>query len=336
MRRLIYALSVILAAGLFFALAGALGADTDQAICVDCHTTHSRVPKPVTTTTAAPTTTTQPPATTTTAVPTTTTTLPPTTTTTALSVKTEGMVLASDGTIENLSIVFPLPLVYGTYGIRGSGISQGTIRNVVIDNAYGGVKIGSGSQSVGLVVDSYSTTNNAQSLFLADVSDSTFRNMDLHIATTAEFDSHGRRHVIYLEKDNHNLRFSHLRLRGGTSYALQLFHGGGWAEASSDLTFDDVTIESPALNGAVVLGDYYERVTMANLRVTSPAAAVSVFRLREVRDVVIDGFEAWGGAALVTSSGAPVSNVVFRNGTYHGPKLGSIPGVTFENVTLAP
>jgi hypothetical protein len=199
------------------------------------------------------------------------------------------------------------------------------------------MKIGSGSQSK-LNVDGFVVQGSVQALFLANVSDSTFRNMNFNCPYWANAQTGSKNHTLYIERGNSNLSFYNLTSTGGSNWPIHLYNYETYSSygMGRNILFDGLTVNSQV--GAIVISEGFDGVTMRNVKATA-GNGWPVFRMYgAARNIVIDGFEAWGPGPLVDkwTGGANPVNVVFRNGVYHGPSLGSVPGVTFENVKLAP
>jgi len=222
-----------------------------------------------------------------------------------------------------------------TRGLYGAGINGATLKNLRFEGTAGqGVyawKFGSGTQSINIQADGIIAVGINQ-MFMADVSDSTFRNMSINAWVNPSTSNH----ALYLERDCHNLLFENLTLSGGHGQVLHLYQEtSGWLNGSSDITFNGLTITGGYME-PIVFGDYFERVTVKNAKLTNTGSG-AIFNFRRCRDILIDGFEAWGKGPLVMSDyPTEALRIVVRNGVYHGPSLGSVPGVTFENVTLVP
>jgi hypothetical protein len=233
---------------------------------------------------------------------------------------------------------------YGAIGIDASGSQGGVIRDVRLENLAYGLKIGSGPQTRGLSVDGVVATNNSQALFLANVSDSNLRNLDLQCYSVADAPSGSKNHVIYLERGNHNLLFTNVTLSGGSGQTLQMFCYENRDEPSDDITFDGLTIRD-SVHGPIVISGGYSRVTIKNLRATASGADFPVIQLYgDADNIVIDGFECWGGQALLGTADGPLPharNIVLKNGIYHGGTLvygaGKIDGLVIDSsVRLEP
>ena len=211
--------------------------------------------------------------------------------------------------------------------LSGNGINGATLTHLLIENSHYGMKIGSGAQSQGIQADGLIFRHAAEPLFLADVSDSTFTNLDIQ----ADRYSNNQWHGIYMERDLHNITIRDSVIRGGSGYTVQMYYSGG---GSSGILFENVTIDAREGRYPLVIWGY-SNVTFRNVTLLAdPASDGAIVRLHgTATNILFDGFTASGGSALVRPySGQNPVNVIFRNGTYDGPTLGS--GATFENVSL--
>ena len=212
----------------------------------------------------------------------------------------------------------------GAIGISGSGLDGNTIQDVRFENLDYGLKIGAGAQSRGLRIDDVIATNNTQAIFVANLSDSRFSNLDLQSYYVPDAQSGNKNHVIYLERGNHNLTFENVTLSGGSGQTLQMYCYNNRNEPSDHITFKGLTIEN-ANHGPIVISGGYSHVTIKNLKATATGDEFPVIQLYgDATDITIDGFECWGGQALLGTADGPSArarNVVLKNGIYHGSSL---------------
>ena len=297
-------------------------------------------PAPGTTTTLPATTTTMVAPTTTTTAPTTTTTVAPTTTTTASNTTTTMTVpgaytpsgsirLYSGGSIVNKSFDSGNP-ENGATEVYGYGISGATLTHLLFERAHYGLKIGTGAQSYNIVADGLTFRHLAEPMLLANVSNSTFSNIDIQADKYATNQWHG----LYLERQLHNVTFRNLKIAGGSGYALQLYTTSNTSET---LLFENVILDARTGRYPLVIQGF-SHVIFRNLTIIGGPAGGALIRFYGgTDDVVFDGFTATGGDRLVGWQYEQPTNVVFRNGTYDGPTLTDEPGAfRFENVTLVP
>ncbi len=219
------------------------------------------------------------------------------------------------------------------YGLWGDGLQGNTFKHMLFDHVANGLKIGSGAQSSGLVGSDLKFADCDMPLFLSCVDDSEFSDMELQANLIA---GNNLYHCAYLERNCHRLKFSRVKMFGGSGYCLQLYTESG---ASVGAEFTDVLLDATKGRYPLVIWGWSE-VVFKNLTMIMPAGVSGwCARLHETaKNVVFDGFTAQGGQALVGTYGNSPTNVVFRNGSYKGPALTpgdvAIPGITFENVTL--
>jgi hypothetical protein len=215
---------------------------------------------------------------------------------------------------------------YRTSGLELSGPIDVTMRDLTFRNLGHGLKLGSGPQSTGLVLDTFKAQQCAVPLFVANVSDSTFTNLDVQASNLTANPGHG----IYLERTLRNLTFANVRITGGSGYCLHLYTESG---ASDHLVFDDVFIDATTGRYPLVVWGFSD-VTFRNTTLIMTAKDSPCVRIHSsAARVLFDGFSAGRGDSLSRPySDGPASGIVFRNGTYQGTTLGT--GATFENVTL--
>ena len=91
------------------------------------------------------------------------------------------------------------------------------------------------------------------------------------------------------------------------------------------------------LRYGVVIGGRFYNLTFNGLTIRQTDASGPCINFHNPRNVVIDGILAEGGSSLLGCATAPTyfpTDCVIRNGTYKGPEIGKVPGVTVTNVTL--
>lgn len=220
--------------------------------------------------------------------------------------------------------------------ITGNGIQTATGRNLMFENIGCGAKIGSGSQSRNLLFEDVQSRGCFGAFFFANVSDSTFRNFDLECVYIPNAQSGSKNHVIYLERGNHNLSFYDVKSTGGSNWPIHLYNYETTSQPSTDILFDGLDVDCQV--GAILISKGYDGVTLRHVTARS-GNGWPVFRAYgAATNVLVEDFECWGTGPLIdlaAGQGSPVG-WIFRNGVYHGPSLGSVPGVSFENVVLAP
>jgi hypothetical protein len=210
-------------------------------------------------------------------------------------------------------------------GIKVDGCTGVTIDDCAFNNLWYGVKIGTGYQSSGLTFTNSKAVNNCQALFVACLSDSTFQNLDLGVDSTGTW---GKNHVVYMNRDNHNLTFSNVTLTGGRGQALQLYmETQDTGDTSDNITFSGLTITTSY--GPIVISQNYKGVKFTELKATGGPTASVIQAYGAAANVSVNGFTCSGGMALVGSSDATDATAltgdatgwVVSNGTYKGTTL---------------
>ncbi len=242
------------------------------------------------------------------------------------NVSISGIKLISDSTNEYTDSL--------VVGINSSeGLSDLTITNLRTENLHKGIKIGSGPTSYRIFINGWTSVGDDQSLYLANVSNSTFNNLNLNCFTRSFYESGYKNHVIYLERGNDGLTFNNIRVSGGTGQSIHMYHES--TVNSKNIAFNHLVLNNP--NSGIVV-KRYNNVTFSDL-VGSISSAVGEqeFFVAELADnIKIDGFNVAGGSAALYSNGS-LTNVTMVNGTYHQSKFVqnqvSIIGFTTYNVT---
>lgn len=305
---------------------------------------------PSTTTTINPTTTTTSPTTTTsststtiiTPTTTTSTTLPPTTTSSTTTTTnppgtyTSTVDLESGLRISN-ALFTRASLDSSARGLSGSGFNDIVLTNIRGSNLKELIKVGSGPQSRNLMVDGLSVENTYGAMFIANLSDSSFRNITANVVTNGSTN-----HGMYLERGNHKLSFYNVNIQGGGGYGIHMYNYETASQPSDTITIDGGTIVRES-RSPIIISTGYSNVVIRNLKMTGPSSYPIIQLYGSPTDVIVEDFEAWGGSALVgvTKDGNPI-NITFRNGIYHGSTLidsadeSDITNLTFENVQIVP
>ena len=235
------------------------------------------------------------------------------------NVSLDGLTFQGPGASSSTSAV----QIAGPIGLRAT--------NLVFRGLHYGLKLGSGPQGSNVVVDGMVARDCAEPLFVANVSDSTFSNLDIQAPNL----NTNLWHCIYLERELHNLTFNNVRLTGGSGYSLQLYYSGG---GSDNIRFSNLTLDATTGRYPLVIWGY-SHVTFTNTVFIMPASSSGVVvRMDSPTDITFDGFTAQGGQALVgTYSGANPHDVVLRNGSYSGTRLlqsgSTITNLVVENVS---
>ncbi|OGH08118.1 MAG: hypothetical protein A2W22_01525 [Candidatus Levybacteria bacterium RBG_16_35_11] len=215
------------------------------------------------------------------------------------------------------------------YGAWGSGLTNVTLSGDTFMNTHYGLKIGTGPQSSNINADGLTFRHLAEPLFLANVSNSAFSNIDIQ---ADKYDTN-QWHGIYLERGNHNLTFRNVKITGGSGYSLQLYYST--PGTSDTLLFENLTLDATTGRYPLVIQSY-DHVIFRNVTIIGGPAGGALIRFYGGSDdIVFDGFTARGGDKLVTWSNNQPTNVTFKNGTYYGTQLSDkMSAFTFENVTL--
>ena len=223
--------------------------------------------------------------------------------------------------------------------VSGSGVNGATISNLSSDGYSYLVKIGSGAQSYNINAKDLTCTANSQGIFLANVSNSTFTNLNLNAQNPAWG---GKPHAIYIERGNHDLTFTNVMVTASQApagQAIHLYADTISSDPTDNITFDGLTVGSPTQPvRAIIVANGYSHITFRNLTAYSVTDDPVIAVYGGADSITVDGFECWGGSALVAQTGGSGSatNIVVENGTYHGSTLSSGVTVTQNNVTLAP
>lgn len=214
-------------------------------------------------------------------------------------------------------------------GLIMVGAQDCSARELRFEGLSYGLKLGSGPGAEGWVVENIVARNCLRPLFMAKIQDSSFVNLDLE---AVKLDN--QQHSLYIERDCFRLSFTDVVLRGGGGYCLHLYAEGG---ASHDITFTNLVADATNGRYGVVIGGTFSDVTFSGLTIRQQDTSGPCINFHDPRNVVIDGIEAEGGSSLIGCATAPDSYPVdcaVKNGTYRGPQIGEIPGVTVAGLTL--
>lgn len=207
---------------------------------------------------------------------------------------------------------------YHSFGIWVARYSNLTIENVRMEGHFYALK--ADTQGSNLTLRNFVARNCGQ-VYISRLTKGTFYDMDIECVTQklASYTMHS----LYLEGGSSDLRFYNCRFVGGSGWTVQLYQE---TTGTSGVLFDGLEVSGMV---PIFIGRGFSDVTMRNVSATSSLSSEPVFWIPGASNVLVEEFEGYGGSQLVNASG---SNIVFRNGIYHGPKLGS--GATFENVIL--
>jgi hypothetical protein len=225
-------------------------------------------------------------------------------------------------------------LDYGV--IWNDGPDNVTLTDLIMDRCTYGLKLGAsavaGNQATGLVASNIVAKGGVMGAFLANITGGRFDDWQLQSVSS---DPHN--HALYLERECHNLLFEGFRgsVSGATGYCINMYASGAFV--SDYIGFLDTVLDASAgglgpltINWPYRLVRFEGAVLKQQLGVARP-----VIMLGECSDVVIDGFIAEGGNALIGAFGGTVpARITLRNGTYKGARLPVFPWLTLENVRL--
>jgi hypothetical protein len=242
------------------------------------------------------------------------------------------LTLATGSVIERKSFT---DLALGIKGTSNSGsiaINGAAIRDCLLTRCADGIKIGSGPQSSGITIERVTAVDCIAPLFLANISDSTFTDLDIDATPAGGYD-----HCAYLERGLIRCTFRNMRLTRGGGYCLHLYHETG--ADCEDLLFEDCIFDARGGGKrAMVIYPGCKRITMRRCKFLIDRADEPVIVLAGAVDVLVEDFEAQGGYALVEGFYTNSSNVVFRNGVYRSSSpfvVGKTAGISFQNVVRA-
>ena len=232
--------------------------------------------------------------------------------------------------LSDMTFHTPLSAPPGVCAINARGMQDSSLKRIRVENVDYGFKLGSGDQAHGWVIEDLSSFNvGVVTMFLADVSDSSFQNLDFHNRVDT-----GRGMCLYVERDNHNLTLENLTCRGGSKYTMQLYNGYG-TEPSDHITFTNTVIDATRARHALAISGGFAHITFNTLSITQPSTDIGCINFYNPHRVVINDITASGGLSLITCATAPTdypTDCVIRGGTYAGPEMGSVPGVTVIDV----
>jgi hypothetical protein len=108
----------------------------------------------------------------------------------------------------------------------------------------------------------------------------------------------------------------------------------GSADTSSRILFDGLSIDATTGRYCMIIGSTYSYVTINDLALTQTDSGQALINWYEPDYVVIDGITAVGASNLqVAGYGTPTACEI-KNGTFDGPAIGSVSGVTVTDVDL--
>ncbi|NLE74975.1 MAG: hypothetical protein GX604_10165 [Actinobacteria bacterium] len=218
------------------------------------------------------------------------------------------------------------------YGLSITGAKNCSLNNLRFDDLAFGMKLGAGDMSSNWMVTNIVARNCRIAFFLASCTNSTFNGLDLHGEREAM--DNNRDHTVYIEQEVNNCIFNDCTFSGGAGWALQF-----WADQGSpthDIIFNNTVIDARNGNHPIVVGSGFSNISLNNTTIHTRSGDAAIW-FYGGRDFVFDRFEAKGGAYLVlVDDNLPVSNIMFRNGTFDGRTLlahgWGANDVTFQNV----
>jgi len=208
-------------------------------------------------------------------------------------------------------------------GLRVEGARNLTVSGCRFENLFYGMKVGSGAQTTGLAFTDCVGVNCCQVLFLANLTDGTFARLDLSVDSSGSW---GKNHVLYVERGCHDLSFQDCVFSGGRGQVVHCYYEGT-SGGSTNISFSGLDITCGY--GPIVISKNFDGVRITNLTARTTSTDYSVLQTYGAsKNVTVDGFECWGGIALVGSTLAIEgvgANWRLTNGIYHGSLLVGAP-----------
>lgn len=246
------------------------------------------------------------------------------------------------------------------YGVEvatnaSQAVTNASLENIFMHNCYGyGIKIGQGAIAdylnfSNIVIARGDNANpdyyTRQGFYLSQCQDSTFSYLDIDAGYGTRLD-----HAMYLSDRCYRLTFSGLRLKNiNGGWAAHLYNGYVYAGeptwVSTDLTFNHCVFDTRGVVAAggdgcplIISGKYDNiRFTDCTFYTDDTTAEANVcIRLSDSTNIVIDGFDAYGGSALILNEGGVTAEI--KNGVYHHATKpffygDNSTGITLTNVT---
>lgn len=215
-------------------------------------------------------------------------------------------------------------------GIHLSKYSNVVLSGIKVTNGYYAVKADTSGSN--LTVRNLRAVGCAQPMYISNLNGGSFEQVNLQALTTIT-SGFSSPHALYLERNNHSLRFESLSVSGGIGFTLQMYSDAGWSSPSSGVTFNNLSITGKY---AVVIGSGYENVTMTNVNAQATATGEPVFTLYDPHAISMTGFTVSGGAALVGSRGGPTvaKDITFRSGSYDRSTIVASGSEPIENLIV--
>ncbi len=207
--------------------------------------------------------------------------------------------------------------VYALWFSRYSGV---TLERVKVTNCMYALK--ADTQGANLTVRDF-TVRGCGMNYISNLTGGLFERWDVEVLTQQVTSSTS--HAIYLEGNNHHLQFNTVRARGGSGWTVQLYQE---SQDSDDIAFNGLDVTG----WPVIIGQGFSNVSIKNMTAVGQSGT-AVVGFYGGSGVTIDGFTASGGDSLTAWEYDQPTGVTFRNGTYAGQTLGSIPGAVWDNVS---
>lgn len=199
------------------------------------------------------------------------------------------------------------------------------LSDVLMERAHYGIAAGKDGDHRNWRANDLVIRDCEEPLYFARMIDSEWSRLDLQAPNMGTNQWHG----VYAEGRCRRVGFHTLKIVGGSGYCFQAYAPNN---DSDTLLVEDYDFDARTGRYPIVLWGWsnviFRRGVMRMTRTDGCCVTID----QSCRSVTFDGFEAEGGKALVgpMDAGKFATNVVFRNGTYKGPSLGT--GATFENV----
>ena len=221
-------------------------------------------------------------------------------------------------------------------GVYATAMQNSSLKRVRVENVDYGFKLGSGNMAHGWDIEDLQLANvGVVTMFIAYVSDSTFKNLDFQNRVDT-----GRGMCIYIERDNHNLTLTNIKCVGGSRNSMQFSNDYG-TNPSDHITVDGLLCDNSMgtrypLTVAATKEGMFSDLTLRNVTLKGNTSENPCIVWYIGQRVVIDGLTASGGAAMQMKYGSfsEPKDCEIRNGTYQGSTIGTVAGVSLSGVAL--
>lgn len=230
--------------------------------------------------------------------------------------------MSSNQTYSNLAV----DATGATVGLWGQGLINTRVANVSVRGGTFGMKVGSGALSSALSVNGLTLDGATTALLLANVHNSSLTDV---VARSPRITTTNQYHAFYIERDVVALTVRDSTFRGGSGYTVHLWHESGDL-VSKDITFENCVIDARSGRYPLVIGPGFDNIRFLNCTFYGGSTG-PIVTLYGGSNILIDGFTASGGSELVVGG---ADSAIIRNGTYHGPQIGTASNVTLSNVSL--